>query len=804
MRATALRPGDRIGPYEILELLGAGGMGEVYRARDSRLDREVAVKILPPELADRPEWRERLEREARTVAALSHPNILAIHDVGRDNGISYAVMELVDGEALDRVLARERLPWRRAAELAAEIADALAAAHAKGIVHRDVKPANVIVARSGRAKVLDFGIARRTAVERAGAEATREYHHEGDEQGGISGTVGYMAPEQARGGPADARADVFALGCLLFEMIAGRPAFDGGTISDTVAAILRDPAPELATRGVPPAIAGIVARCLAKEPAQRFQTASDLAFALRESLGLPEPPHRQLALARSAGRRWWLAAGVTAAMAAAAWLTVTLLGPSRERPPRLQSLAVLPLRDLSGAAGEQFLADGLTDQLITRLAALRGVRITSRTSSLALKGKPASLAEIRRQLGVDGIVEGSVALDGERLTVAVQLVDARRDRSLWGHTYERTLRDVVALEGEIAQSVASQIEAEILPEQRRQIAAGPAVPPAAFLAFTRGAYFLHKRGPGDLHNAVEHFRSALDADPTYAEAHAGLAESYALLGYQNALPASEAFGKAKAAAARALELQPELASAHAVLGYSHLYYDWDFERAEGDFATALKLNPNSVSAHHFYGILLAAVLKPAEARRQMELARELDPLSVSVATDMGFVLYYERDYDAAMVRLRDAISMNPAAPLGHFWMARTYQALNRVDDAFAEYRAGGTGLSGFPPTAAGVGHLLGKVGRRGEALAMIAALDAQAKERYVSPYCAALIYLGLGDRAPTLERLRAAYDSRSNWMVWLLRDPRWDVLRGDPEFERIVTRVGFPPAARRRAARLGQ
>jgi eukaryotic-like serine/threonine-protein kinase len=800
-----LAPGVQLGPYRILEPLGAGGMGEVYRARDTRLGRDVALKVLSEKLAARPDALGRFEREVRTIASLAHPNILALYDVGQDKDTVYAITELLEGESLDRRLARGSLPFREAVEIGAAIADGLAAAHARGVVHRDVKPANVFVTRDGVVKILDFGLATTgRAMERAGTVSVTAVGE--TEPGTVLGTVGYMAPEQARGEAADERSDIFALGCILYEMLSGRRAFSGGTPAETLAAILRDEPADLedSSGRVPPNVEAVVRRCLAKDRQQRFQSARDLAFALRALASGSAAAVPTLPSGARERRRWrrHAAAGRLAILVLAS--TAALYFGSGGRwisAPAVQSVAVLPLVNRSGDPAQAVFVDGITDELIMALARVNGLRVTSRTSAMTYKGSPKTVHTIARELGVNTLVEGSVSRSGSRVTLTAALIDAASNEHLWSDRYERDVRDVLVLQHEIAAQVARTVAVQLSSDDHARLGSGRQVHPEAFDAYVRGRYYWNKRGPGDLDRAVQEFRHAIDVQPTYAAAYAGLSDAYGQIGYQSRVPPPEAFPKAKAAAQRAIELAPNLAEPHASLGFVHMYFDWEFAAAEREYTRAIALDPSSVTAHHGYSILLAALLRPDKARREIELARVLDPLSPLVITDAGFQMYYDRRYDEALAALQDAIASNPKATLAHFWLARTYQAQGRYDAAVAEYQAAGPAVSAWPPALAGIGHLYARMGRRADAFKVLADLDEIGAREYVTPYSRALVYLGLGDREQTLAWLERSYDERANWMVWLLKDPRWDPMRGNAKFEQIVERVGFPPESRARAPR---
>jgi eukaryotic-like serine/threonine-protein kinase len=760
-------------------------MGEVYRARDSRLGRDVAIKIISHRGARDPESVNRFEQEAKAVAAVSHPNILAIHDFGNENGISFAVMELLRGESLDDRLAREHLSWRKAVEIAAAVTDGLAAAHARRIIHRDLKPANIFLTADGQVKILDFGLAKLQApVGDAFSRVETE-----SQPNLVVGTIGYMSPEQVTGAAVDARSDIFALGCILYEMISGQRAFRRLSAGETLAAILRDNPADLSesSQRFPSAIANVVRRCLQKNPDERFQSARDLGFALREILNTSETGGRP---------RPWIAytamATIAAVLLAAVWFALRS-GHLQMRPAGIRSLAVLPLTNLSGDPGQEYLADGMTEQLISDLARIGDVRVTSLTSSMSTKGTKKTLPQIARELGVEGVVEGTIVRSGDRIKVTAELIDADSDKHLWTDTYERDLKDIVSVQREIARAVARNIHVELSPEARSRLEEERSIDPRSFDAFIRGRYALNN---ADNRRALEQFKQALDSDPTNADAYAGLADTYARMGYSNDLSPADSFPKAKAAASRALEIDRNSADAHATLAYVHMYYDWDFPAADAEFRNAIALNPSLASAHHYYSVYLAAMLRPAEANREAAIARTLDPLSVPVATDSGFVMYYDRDYDKATKILEDAIAMNPKAPLPHFWLGRVYQAQKRYTDATAEYNAGLPGISKSPPVLAGLGHMYAVTGRHADALKILHQIEST--QGYVTPYAAALIYLGLEEKEKTLALLDRCVDERTNWLVWLLKDPRWDPMRSDPRFQAIIRKIGFPAEAQAR------
>jgi serine/threonine-protein kinase len=791
----------RLGAYQIVAPLGAGGMGEVYRATDTRLGRDVAVKVVSGCLMDDPSAVARFEREARTVAALSHPNIVALYDVGHENGIVFAVMELLEGESLERHLATEHLSWRRALDIGVSVADGLASAHGKGLVHRDLKPANIFITDGGLVKLLDFGLATedpfRSTSQPAGATAAAD-----TKPGAIFGTVGYMSPEQVRGERADYRSDIFSFGCVLYEMLTGRRPFGGSTAAETLAAILRDHPPELAAgdRQMPLHVDGVVRRCLEKNPDHRFQSARDLAFALREILNAPQTrsSSAKTATIRAAIRRIpvLVTASLLIVLSTVIWFDArarSLLLPNGGE--RIRSLAVLPLTNLSADSGQEYFADAMTEELTTRLAKFGNWRVTSRTSVMGYRGSQKKIPEIARELGVDAVLEGSVLRDGSRVKITAQLIDGRTDRHLWADTYERELQNVLAIQNDVARAVAREIDVTLTSEGEAGLAAATRnVLPAAYDAYLRGRHAWDKRSESNLHEGIRLFQESIDADPTYAPAYAGMADCYAQLGYGSYISPEDAFPRARAAARKALELDPALAEAHASLGYALMYYDWNFPGAEGEFQRAIELNPNDAIAHQWYAYLLTAMERPLrDAEGEIATAKSLDPLSVPINIDRAYILHYYERNEEALRSVGLALEMNPKYAPGYFWLGRIYTSQGRYADAETALQKIGA-LRTWTPAMAVQGYLYAKSGRPQEARNVLAEFDDLVRRgRYASGYAIAVVYAGLGDRERVFSYLDAAYRERSHWLVWLKRDPRWNDVRSDPRFQNLVHKIGLPP-----------
>jgi serine/threonine-protein kinase len=796
---VTLAPGTRLGPYEIVAPLGAGGMGEVYRAKDSRLGREVAVKVLPASFSNDPDRLRRFEQEARAAGILNHPNVTAVYDIGSIDGSPYVVTELLEGETLRSRLAGGPLAPRRAIDYALQIAHGLAAAHEKGIVHRDLKPENLFITKDGRVKILDFGLAKLTKPDEAGPQTSLPTETAGTEPGVVMGTLGYMSPEQVRGKPADTRSDIFAFGAILYEMLSGKRAFHGDSAADTMSAILREEPAELSSTNqqISSALDRIVRHCLEKSPEQRFQSARDTAYALDETLagatttGVAPPP------VRARPRRWpvLLAASLAALLAV---LFVVDVGGLRRRlfgskPRGIQSLAVLPLENLSRDAAQEYLADGMTEALITDLAQIRSLRVISRTSVMRYKGTKKGLPEIARELDVDGVVEGSVLRIGEKVRITAQLIHASTDRHLWARSYERDFKDVLALQDEVAQAIASQIQARLTSDEQARLSRARSVNPEAHEAYLKGRYEWYRWTPESYQKALDYFRQSIAIDPSYAPAYAGLSMAYARLGDSGgAWRPGDAYPKAKSAALQAVELDSELAEAHVALGMSILWNDWDWAAAERELRRAVDLNPGSAIAHQAYSVLLTNMGRNEEALVQIDRGHELDPLSLTTRGVKAFRLFSARRYDEAIEEAKSALQLDPAAIQAREILGRAYLQKGMVGPAITELERAVDLSRRDVGAVAWLGYAYGVAGKKEKAQELLRELEQRFERSYVSPPLVALVYLGLGDRDHAFEWLEKGYALRDNLIVRLNATREFDVLRSDPRFADLKRRVGLP------------
>jgi eukaryotic-like serine/threonine-protein kinase len=796
---VSLTPGSRLGPYQILAPLGAGGMGEVYRARDLRLGRDVAIKVLPASLSSDPERLRRFAQEARAASVLNHPNITAVHDIGEHDGAPYVVQELLEGETLRARLAGGALPVRKAIDYGMQIAQGLAAVQEKGIVHRDLKPENLFLTKDGRVKILDFGLAKPIEATETEPPTQAPTAAAGTEAGAVLGTIGYMSPEQLRGKPADARSDIFAFGAVLYEMLSGQRAFRGGSAAETISAILTTEPRNVsaADASISRSLQEIVFHCLEKAPEQRFQSARDVAFALQTETRTLESP----SFARSSGRRRWRgAAAILLGMAAvgATLLAVKALrgrGRSGGGAGSIRSIAVLPLTSFSADPEQEFFADSMTDAIITDLAKIEELRVVSRTSVMRYKRTQKSVPEIARELGVDGIVEGSVERSQNRVRITAQLIRAPADQHLWADSYERDLKDVLVLQDQVARSIAREIQVKLTPLDKARLKSPRAVDPAAFELCLKGRYFWTKRTPESIQKAIGLFGQAIDTDPTYAYAYAGLSACYVSLGFSfdvGSLPPNEAIPKAKAAASKAIEIDDSLAEAHNPLAFIRLNYDWDSAGAEREFKRALDLNPGYADAHHWYAHYLIATGRPEESLAESNRALELDPLSPIMSTHLGWLYYYLRRNDQALSQLGKTLELDPNYGLAHWYIGLVKEQQGRYDEALDRMSRAVELLHGNLVVEADRAHALALSKRTAEAEESLGGLLTLSRTRYVNPVETALVYIGLGKSDEAFRWLDRAYEERSDLLVYLRVDPRFDPIRSDPRFAELIRRVGLP------------
>ena len=764
-----LDPGTRLGHYEVREPIGQGGMGEVYRAHDPRLDRDVALKVLRRRLAEDADARQRFEREAKAIAALSHPNIVAIYDTGVDRGIPYSVTELLDGRTLRARLAEGPLPWKAAAELAAAVADGLAAAHDRGIVHRDVKPENVFVTHDGRVKILDFGLARSAAALGAAPAASDSPTTLQTSSGTVMGTVGYMAPEQVRGLAVGAAADVFSLGCVLFEMVSGRRAFERATAADTMAAVLHDAPPALGDSGIaaPSALDRVLAHCLEKEPARRFRSARDLASSLRSvafdsGLTAPVPVRRGRSVPKARASQ--------------------------------RSVAILPFAATGDTADVAFLGEGISENLINSLSGVKGVRVVPRTLSFRHAGREGEPRALGAELNADALVSGHISLRGEHVHVQADLVDTSDESQIWGSRFVRPARDLEALAPVIARDLCEALCAhfEVRVQALRPGRARRRTDSQAYQEFLRGRYHWNKWTRDGIRLAIDAFRRAIDHEPAYAQAYAGLADAYGAAAYYGYLPPADALPIADHAAARALELDPDLSEAHATRGVAAMFFKWDWDQAEVELTRALALNDRCMTAHAYQSLFLFCRGRTLEGLDAARRAERLDPMSLLAMSCVAWGQLHVGDLEAAEAQLHRMLGVDPEFPDALMLLGRIAEARKNLELANSYNRRW------FPRAGlreADADQLL-EAHREGgwpaywrAYLTLLESGSGDGVPCQTVSVFAAQIHATLGDPERALDALERAFEVRAPMLAFARVDMHLATLRGHPRFEAMLKRL---------------
>ena len=778
-------------------------MGFVYRAHDTRLDRDVAVKVLPPGTLYSENARRRFRREALALAKLNHPNIAVIHDFDTQAGIDFLVMELVTGLSLaDKLLVAGPLPEKQIFSLCQQIARALDCAHDAGIVHRDLKPGNIMLSPVGDVKLLDFGLsilltrAEEDTLQRDTVTAQR-----------VTGTLPYMAPEQLRGGPIDARCDIYALGVVMFEMATGHAPFEGKASGALIDDILHThaPRPQTANAQISVGLSEIILKCLEKDPEHRYQSMKELIVDLQRTATASASVMRVTGTTRALGRTvrqnrsFLIATSVFGLLLLVAFAVGRWRGShseSRATPPpspaRVTSIAVLPLENLSGDPKQEYFADGMTEELIGALTKISSLRVISRTSAMQYKNAHKPLPQIARELHVDAVVEGSVARleKPQRVRVSAQLVEAASDRSLWSETYERDLGDVFAMQDDVARSIAREIRAQLTPADQQRLAGARPVNAQAHEAYLKGRYHWARGTEAEYLEAKTYFEQAIQTDPKYAAAYAGLADYY---WGTDQLPPRVAESKAKELVLQALSLDGSSADAHRALGSILFYGDWDWAGAEKEFQRAIELSPGDAETHRMYAVYLSYLGRAEQAEREAQAAQSLDPLSTIAVVTAGWVSYYARDYDHAIQRCRDALALAPGYVSGHDCLSSALLGKRAYQEAIAEAQSITAGSRTDPLRLAGLGRAYAMAGQRTQAQAVLAELAADSHQHYVPPYFFCMVYSALNQKDQALAWLNRAYRERDSYLTRIRVDDALDPIRAEPGFLATLRLMGLSP-----------
>jgi serine/threonine protein kinase/tetratricopeptide (TPR) repeat protein len=830
----AITPNTRLGRYEIRSQLGAGGMGEVYLAFDTELDRMVAIKILPEGFAANDERLHRFIQEAKAASALNHPHILTIHEIGTAGASRFIATEFIDGDTL-RAHIRSGMKLPKVLEIAIQAASALAAAHAAGIIHRDIKPENIMVRRDGYIKVLDFGLAKLIEPKDSTVNAEAPTKAMVNTAAGIViGTANYMSPEQAKGTQVDVRTDLWSLGVVLYEMVTGKIPFAGETPTETISLILqKEPAPLTRHPGeVPAELERIISKALTKDREERYQTAKDLLIDLRSlrrklevnaELDRTIPPELRAATSHGGPGGPATASAATTAISAVPVMSsaeyvftkikryklpaataglalvlgvvgVVLYLHARSSEIAIESIAVLPFQNRSAEPDSEYLSDGLAESLIYRLSQLPNLRVSPTSSVFTYKNKEIDPIKVGKELGVSAVLSGRIVQRGESLTISAELVDVRQNKLLWGEQYDRKISDLLQTQREMAREIVDKLKLRVS-GQERGLAKNYTENNEAYQLYLKGRFHWNKRSGEGLRKSIEYFQEAIDRDPNFALAYCGLSDTYALFGGPAAggdMPPNEVLPKAKKAALKALEIDETLAEAHVSLGHVKYYYDRDWASAETEFKRAIELNPNYPTAHHWYAVYLFTVGRQQEALTEIKRAQELDPLSLPINAWFGQILEAAGQSDQAVEQLLKTVELDPNFITAQYRLGLIYEEKGMYDEAIARFNQVVNLSDGGPVGIAALGHAYASTGNREEAHKKLAELTKLANERYVSPVQVALIYTALGDRDKAFYWLEKAEKAHDLSIARLKVEPKLASLRSDPRFHDLVRRIGIP------------
>ncbi|HXM49261.1 MAG TPA: protein kinase [Pyrinomonadaceae bacterium] len=838
-----LKADSSISHYRIVSKIGAGGMGEVYLAQDTKLDRKVALKILPADVAANRDRMERFIREAKSAAALNHPNIAHMYEIGENAGTHFIAMEFIDGQTLREKIHQARTDLKKLLRYLQHAAEGLAKAHAAGIVHRDLKPDNIMITRDGHAKILDFGLAKLIEPQLTDAgtsdnagDAATAIMQQHSTPGMIMGTVGYMSPEQAQGktNEIDQRSDIFSFGCILFEAATGKKPFEGDSIVKSLHSLLYEPTPQIKdlNPSAPAELQRIVRRCLEKDADDRYQAIKEVAIELKHlrrelesgtdfDTTVPPPAGSATALSTDGGStvqstaarvgsmppnvssaeyllsgigKHKRGAGVALAIllvliSGAGYLFFKYRGSAGGGTEAINSIAVLPFQNKSDDADTDYLSDGLAESLIFRLSQLPGLKVSPTSSVMRYKGKDTDIAKIANELGVDAVMTGRLVKRGDNLNITVELVDVRNNKSLWGEQYERKMSDLLATQREIAAAITQKLQLKLAGSYARGITKRYTDNNEAYQLYLKGRFYFARRTDEDIRRSIELFQQAIKLDPNFALAYVGVSESYNVMPSYPYMSPNEANPLAKAAVAKALELDPDLPEAHTVAGMIAATYDWDWAKAEREFKRSLELDPNLAITHYRYAwTYLSPMGRHDEAIAEMKRAMELEPLSLTQGANFAAVYLYARQFDKALDQAKKTYDLDPTLVTGQNWMCHAYEVNGMYAESLAiSEKAAQSNRS----LLAALGYAYAKSGQRSKAEDVLKQWKERAKTKYVANYWVAIVYAALGEKDAAFAELEKAYQEH-DWFIQRLRvDPYMDSLRDDPRFKDLVRRLGL-------------
>ncbi len=815
--------GTKLGRYEIRSKIGAGGMGDVYQAHDAELDRTVAIKILPEDVAADQQRLQRFVQEARAVSALNHPHILTIHEIGMSGKVNFIATEFIDGETLRRHI-QSGIKLSDILEIAVQIGSALSAAHHAGIIHRDVKPDNIMLRRDGYSKLLDFGLAKLIVSSSSASDAEAQTMAMiNTSAGSVVGTAKYMSPEQAKGTAVDARTDIWSLGAVIYEMITRHEPFAGETPTETISLILqRDPPPlQTYVDEAPEELQRIVSKALAKKWPDRYQTVDDMVEDLRKlkrkleatgelSGSMPDvrlsQPKRAAAIgpltatgseAPALSSAEYIVTGIRQhKLATVVALLVLALGTvalitylrSRNTGAAILSIAVLPFENQSQDAETEYLSDGITESIINSLTQLPNVKVIARSSVFRYKGQKVDPLKAGQELGVQAVLTGRLIQHGDNLAISAELLDVSENKQIWGDQYNEKMADILSLQRTISSQITNNLRLKLSGADQNRVARRYTENAEAYQLYLKGRFLWNKRTSESFAKSVEYFNQAIERDPGYALAYAGLADTWYSRGWYRYVEPKDAYEKAKAAANKSLEIDANLAEGHAILAAIKTVYDWDWQGAEREFKLAIQLNPNYATAHQRYSLFLPALGRFDEAIAEARRARELDPLALPINENLGDILYLARRYDEAIEQLRKTLELDPNFGVAHSTLSKVYEAQGKYNESLEERLKGST-----PETVAELKKVFATSGMKGVWKNRLNVLLERSKTAYVSPADIALFYTRLNDRDQAFAWLEKAMNERSINFNYLVADARFDNLRSDPRLEVLLKRVGLQP-----------